>query len=89
MSEAFIVELVRDALLIVCIVSLPPLAVSLIVGLVISILQATTQVQEQSLTFVPKIIAVFLTLAVMAPWIMRIMISFTNRVYSRIPDLLR
>ncbi|TYO96298.1 flagellar biosynthesis protein FliQ [Desulfallas thermosapovorans] len=89
MSETFIVELVRDALLMVCIVSLPPLAVSLIVGLVISILQATTQVQEQSLTFVPKIIAVFITLAVMAPWIMRVMMSFTTRVYNRIPDLLR
>ncbi|WP_347491377.1 flagellar biosynthesis protein FliQ [Desulfoscipio sp. XC116] len=89
MSETFIIELVRDAILMVCIVSLPPLAVSLIVGLVISILQATTQVQEQSLTFVPKMIAVFLTLAVMAPWTMRIMVSFTNRVYSRIPDLLK
>jgi flagellar biosynthetic protein FliQ len=52
-------------------------------------LQATTQVQEQSLTFVPKIIAVFITLAVMAPWTIRVMVNFTNRVYNRIPDLLR
>jgi len=89
MSETFIIELVRDAILMVCIVALPPLAVSLIVGLVISILQATTQVQEQSLTFVPKIIAVFITLAVMAPWTVRMMVAFTNRVYSRIPDLLK
>ncbi|SFQ97093.1 flagellar biosynthesis protein FliQ [Desulfoscipio geothermicus] len=89
MSEAMIIELAREAVLMVCIVALPPLAVSLIVGLVISILQATTQVQEQSLTFVPKIIAVFITLAVMAPWTVRVMVNFTNRIYNRIPDLLR
>ncbi|MBF7081951.1 flagellar biosynthesis protein FliQ [Desulfallas sp. Bu1-1] len=89
MSETLIIELVREALLMVCIIALPPLAVSLLVGLVISILQATTQVQEQSLTFVPKIIAVFITLAVLAPWTARVMVNFTNRVYNRIPDLLR
>lgn len=89
MNETFIVELVREAILMVCIIALPPLAVSLLVGLVISILQATTQVQEQSLTFVPKIIAVFVTLAIMAPWTMRVIVSFTHRVYNRIPDLLR
>lgn len=89
MTEAFIIELVREAILMICIVALPPLVAALLVGLVISILQAATQVQEQSLTFVPKIIAVFLTLAIMAPWTIRMMISFTSRVYNRIPDLLR
>ncbi len=89
MTESFIIELSREAILMACIVALPPLAAALLVGLVISILQAATQVQEQSLTFVPKIIAVFLTLAIMAPWTIRVMLNFTNRVYSRIPDLLR
>ncbi|HBX23692.1 MAG TPA: EscS/YscS/HrcS family type III secretion system export apparatus protein [Desulfotomaculum sp.] len=89
MTESFIIELVREAIMMVCIIALPPLVVALLVGLVISIMQAATQVQEQSLTFVPKIIAVFLTLAIMAPWSIRIMISFTNRVFNRIPDLLR
>lgn len=89
MTESMIIELVREAILIVCIIALPPLASALLVGLVISILQAATQVQEQSLTFVPKIIAVFLTLAIMAPWSIRVMTGFTSRVFSRIPDLLR
>jgi len=89
LTESFIIELVREAIMMVCIIALPPLVVALLVGLVISIMQAATQVQEQSLTFVPKIIAVFLTLAIMAPWSIRIMISFTNRVFNRIPDLLR
>ncbi len=89
MNETFIIELVREAVLMVCIIALPPLAVALLVGLVISILQAATQVQEQTLSFVPKIIAVFITLAIMAPWTVRVMLNFTNRVYNRIPDLLR
>jgi len=88
-SESFIIELVREAILMVCIIALPPLMMALLVGLVISILQAATQVQEQSLTFVPKIIAVFLTLAIMAPWTIRVMTGFTTRVFNRIPDLLR
>jgi len=88
-NETFIIELVREAVLMVCIIALPPLAVALLVGLVISILQAATQVQEQTLSFVPKIIAVFITLAIMAPWTVRVMLNFTNRVYNRIPDLLR
>ncbi len=89
MSEALIIELVREAIFTVCIVALPPLAVSLVVGLAISIFQATTQIQEQSLAFVPKIIAVFLTLAVMAPWTARMMVNYTSRLYNRIPDIFR
>jgi len=61
----------------------------LLVGLVISVLQATTQVQEQSLTFVPKIIAVFITLAVLAPWLIRIMLNFTARLYARLPSIMQ
>lgn len=69
--------------------ALPTLGVSLAVGLVISILQATTQVQEQSLTFVPKIIAVFVTLAVTAPWLLKLMLGFTSRLYARLPAVIQ
>lgn len=69
--------------------ALPTLGVSLVVGLVISVLQATTQVQEQSLTFVPKIIAVFVTLAVTAPWLLKLMLGFTSRLYARLPAVIQ
>lgn len=69
--------------------ALPVLGVSLLVGLVISVLQATTQVQEQSLTFVPKIVAVFVTLAVLAPWLMKVMLNFTTRLYARLPAIMQ
>jgi len=73
----------------VLLLALPILGVSLAVGLVISILQATTQVQEQSLTFVPKIIAVFVTLAVTAPWLLKLMLGFTSRLYARLPAVIQ
>jgi len=73
----------------VLLLALPTLGVSLVVGLVISVLQATTQVQEQSLTFVPKIIAVFVTLAVTAPWLLKLMLGFTSRLYARLPAVIQ
>ncbi|HHW43957.1 flagellar biosynthesis protein FliQ [Desulfofundulus thermobenzoicus] len=87
MTDTLVIQIAREALMMILILSLPTLAVSLLVGLVISILQATTQVQEQSLTFVPKIIAVFLVLAVTAPWMIRLMTGFTTRLFDRLPTL--
>ncbi|MGB9803813.1 flagellar biosynthesis protein FliQ [Desulfofundulus sp.] len=87
MTDTFVTQIAREALMTTLILSLPTLAVSLLVGLVISILQATTQVQEQSLTFVPKIIAVFLTLAITAPWMIRLMTTFTMQLFNRLPTL--
>lgn len=88
MTDTFIINVVREALLTVVILTLPPLGVALLVGLVIGILQATTQVQEQSLAFVPKIIAVLVTLAITAPWIIRVMTGFTTKIFGRLPDVL-
>ncbi|MBF0540861.1 MAG: flagellar biosynthesis protein FliQ [Nitrospirae bacterium] len=69
----------------ILLVSGPVLIVSLVVGLVVSFLQAITQIQEFTLTFVPKIIAVFLTLFIAMPWIARIMIAFTTNLIENIP----
>jgi len=63
--------------------------VGLLVGAVISILQAATQVQEQTLTFVPKIIAIFLTILITASWMMDVMVSFTTDLFSQLPGLVR
>ena len=89
MTDSFVLQIIRDALFIVLIISVPLLGVGMIVGLVISILQAATQIQEQSLTFVPKLLVVLLTLAVMAPWIISIMVGFTNDLYSKIPLMVK
>lgn len=88
-TDAQVIQIAREAILYVLLLSLPVLGVSLVVGLVISILQATTQVQEQSLTFVPKIIAVFVTLAVLAPWLLKVMVGFTGRLLARLPAVMQ
>jgi flagellar biosynthesis protein FliQ len=69
----------------VLIVSAPVLLVSLVVGLVISLFQAVTQIQEFTLTFVPKIIAVFITLFLLFPWIARTLMTFTTDLIGKIP----
>lgn len=63
----------------------PALLTSLIVGLIIGLFQAVTQIQEFTLTFVPKIIAVFICLFILFPWIARVLVSFTTNIIERIP----
>jgi flagellar biosynthetic protein FliQ len=70
--------------MLVLLLSAGPMLTSLIVGLVISILQATTQIQEQTLSYVPKLIAVFLAISVLAPWMLRQLIQFTQTVFNLI-----
>lgn len=88
MTQTFVLHLAREALMMVVILSLPTLAVAMLVGLIIGILQATTQVQEQTLSFVPKIVAVFVTLIVAAGWLLNIAIKFTTKLYEQIPNII-
>jgi flagellar biosynthetic protein FliQ len=76
------VSLAGEALKLILILSLPPLLASLVVGLVISLLQALTQVQEQTLTFVPKIIATILVLMITAAWMLDQLREFAGRVFD-------
>jgi len=76
------VSLAAEALWLILLLSLPPLLASLIVGLVISLLQALTQVQEQTLTFVPKIIATILVLIIFAGWMLATLREFAGRVFD-------
>lgn len=77
-------QVVRQTFETMLLVSGPVLAVSLLVGLLISIFQAITQLQEMTITFVPKIIAVFVTLIVTFPWIMKILSGFTRELFHNI-----
>jgi flagellar biosynthetic protein FliQ len=84
MNEADALELVRSAIWTIIIGSGPAVAAAIVVGLVIAILQALTQIQEMTLTFVPKIIAIFVVLLVTAQFIGGQIYSFSEHVYSRI-----
>ena len=89
MTQTYVLHLAREALMLVVILSLPALGVAMLVGLIISILQATSQIQEQTLTFVPKMVAVFVTLIIAASWLLNIAVNFTTRLYEQIPNLIR
>lgn len=82
--EDHILHIAREGLYLALLVSAPPVLTSMFVGLLISVIQATTQIQEQTLTFVPKLVAVFLSLAISAPWIGAQLIRFTRLVFESI-----
>jgi len=88
-SVGFVANLMSQAVFETLLVSAPMLGLGLIVGLVISIFQATTAIQEQTLTFVPKIVVVLGSLIVFGSWIMNSMINFTMRIFGLIPDMVR
>ncbi|MCY1015445.1 flagellar biosynthesis protein FliQ [Pyxidicoccus sp. MSG2] len=79
----------QEALFLVLVVSAPPVLTSLLVGLLISVFQATTQIQEQTLTFAPKVVIVFGVLALTGPWIGSQLLRFTFHVFDRFPALIR
>ena len=66
----------------------PPIVLSMIVGLMISLFQAVTQIQEATLTFVPKMIIIFGTLAALGPWLGGVLLRFTQMCFERFPELL-
>ena len=89
MSVAFAVKLFREALWTILIVASPVLGTSLIIGLIVSIFQATTSIQEQTLTFVPKLIGIFLSLILFISLIFQIMINFSRNLFISLPDLVK
>ncbi|HEY8490786.1 MAG TPA: flagellar biosynthesis protein FliQ [Dehalococcoidia bacterium] len=84
MGQEFVVALGRDALWTAALISAPVLIVSLVLGIVISMFQAMTQIHEVTLTFVPKIIGVFAVLALFGPWMLNTMTSYTAHLLANL-----
>ncbi|MCR4643201.1 MAG: flagellar biosynthesis protein FliQ [Lachnospiraceae bacterium] len=82
MSVDLITQIMADAMYTVLITALPPLLISMIVGLVVSIFQTVTSIQEQTLTFVPKLLAIFLVLMIGGSWMLNNMISFMENLWA-------
>jgi flagellar biosynthetic protein FliQ len=89
MSGDFAVQVGRDALLIVMLVSAPMLGLGLLVGILVSIFQATTSIQEQTLVFIPKIIAIFVAILLFGPWILSILVDYTRTIFLILPQMAR
>lgn len=84
MTDTFFISIAKESLLTALKVSAPVLIVSMLVGLLVSILQAVTQIQEQTLTFVPKMIAIVIVFLILGPWMVRTLVNFTEYMINNI-----
>jgi flagellar biosynthetic protein FliQ len=89
MNPDLVGQIARDAIEITLYLSLPILGVGLVVGLLISLFQAVTQIQEATLVFVPKIVVVLLALLFLSPWMMRKMLSYTEQIIVNLPQYVK
>ncbi len=89
MDQGMVIELAQRSLMTVIYVAAPMLGLSLIVGLAVSIFQATTQIQEQTLTFIPKILAVLAGIAIFGSWMLKILMEYTQGIYLNINQYIR
>lgn len=83
-SEEAVIRIAQSGIYTILMVSGPLLIIALVVGLIISIIQATTQIQEQTLAFVPKIIAVLAGIVIFGPWMLSHMLSYTTEIFSNL-----
>lgn len=87
MNEVEVLDIARDGMMVMLLVAAPMLMVGLVVGLAISIFQTLTHIQEMTLTFIPKILAVFGSMVVFMPWMLRELTEFTQRIMDKIVAL--
>ena len=89
MSESFVLSFAQNAVMVAVILAAPALVTSLIIGSVVSLFQAATQIQEITLTFIPKIIGVGIVLAILGSWMLQKFIAFTTDVFTSLPNIIR
>jgi flagellar biosynthesis protein FliQ len=89
MSEALVVGIVRHAIELAILVSLPMLLAGLVAGVLVSVFQTVTSIQDNVLAFIPRAAAIFLTFAITFPWMLRLMSGFARQMVSNLPELVR
>lgn len=89
MTTDFVIQVAYQSLYTVLLVSSPMLIAGLIVGLAVGIFQAVTSIHEMTLTFIPKILAVVISLVIFLPWMLRTLLSFTIRLYGTLPGMIQ
>ena len=88
MTPDVVIKLAEQSIYMIIIISAPMLLIALAVGLIVSIFQAMTQIQEQTLAFIPKILAVFLSLILFGPWMLTLLLDFTRDLFQQLPQLI-
>ena len=89
MDESWVIDLTKTTLQTMLMVAGPLLLITLVVGLIVSLFQAITQINEQTLTFIPKLLAIGGGLLILGPWMLRILVSFTTNLYQNMDVYLR
>lgn len=89
MTEASLIDLARHSLTVALELAMPVLIVSLVVGVLVSLFQAVTQIQEMTLTFVPKIIAIVIVFVALGPWMLSVIVNFTSHLFASAPSFIR
>jgi flagellar biosynthesis protein FliQ len=89
MPEALVVGVVRQAIELAILVSMPMLLAGLVAGVLVSVFQTVTSIQDNVLAFIPRAAAIFLTFALTFPWMLRLMSGFATQLIQRLPDLVR
>jgi flagellar biosynthesis protein FliQ len=89
MENEFAIEVVNQAIKVTLMLSAPMLIGALVVGVLVSIFQAVTQINEQTLSFIPKILVIVAALVIFSPWMMETMVSYTQDLFTSIPELIR
>jgi len=87
MDSAMVVDLARQALWMTMLISSPLLGVGLLVGLLVGIFQAATSINEQTLSFIPKVVCMGITMAIAGSWMINTMVDYTKGIFTRIPNL--
>jgi flagellar biosynthesis protein FliQ len=88
MTPGTVIDIGREAMEVALLVSAPLFIAALVTGLVVSIFQAATQINETTLSFVPKLVVIFLTLIIAGPWMITVMTDYIRRLYEAIPSLI-
>ncbi|EPD49622.1 flagellar biosynthesis protein FliQ [Paenisporosarcina sp. FSL H8-0542] len=88
MTPDTVIKLAEQSIYMIIIISAPMLLIALAVGLIVSVFQAMTQIQEQTLAFIPKILAVFLSIVLFGPWMLTILLDFTRDLFQQLPQLI-
>jgi flagellar biosynthetic protein FliQ len=88
MTPDVVIKLAEQAIYMIIIISAPMLLIALAIGLIVSVFQAMTQIQEQTLAFIPKILAVFLSLILFGPWMLTLLLDFTRDLFQQLPQLI-
>ena len=89
MTDTMVIDIGQKALMLAIMISAPVLGFGLVVGLIVSIFQAATQIHEMSLTFIPKIIAVTVALVIFGPWMLTSVVTYTTNLLQSIPSVVR